>query len=41
VLEVEREGGEALLVPLISDAVRSVDIEHQRVDVDLAFRGES
>jgi 16S rRNA processing protein RimM len=41
VLEVEREGGEALLVPLISDAVRSVDIEHQRVDVDLAFLGES
>ena len=41
VLEVERaEGGEPLLVPLVSDAVRTVDLEHQQVDVDLGFLGE-
>jgi 16S rRNA processing protein RimM len=41
VLEVERaEGGQPLLVPLISDAVRTVDLEHQQVDVDLGFLGE-
>ena len=42
VLEVEREaGGEPLLVPLISDAVRTVDLERQRVDIDLDFLGEA
>jgi 16S rRNA processing protein RimM len=30
-----------LLVPLISDAVRSVDIEASVIDVDLAFLGEA
>ena len=41
VLEVERpEGGEPLLVPLISDAVRTVDLERQQIDVDLGFLGE-
>ena len=41
VLEVERSaGGGALLVPLISDAVRSVNIERQTIDVDLRFLGE-
>ena len=30
----------ALLVPLISDAVRTVDVEAQLIDVDLAFLGE-
>jgi len=41
VLEVARaEGGEPLLVPLISDAVRTVDLEHARIDVDLSFLGE-
>jgi len=42
VLEVARPapaGGE-LLVPLIHDAVRSVDVEARRIDVDLAFLGE-
>jgi 16S rRNA processing protein RimM len=38
-LEVEREGSE-LLVPLISDAVRTVDIEARVIDVDLSFLGE-
>jgi 16S rRNA processing protein RimM len=41
VLEVARaEGGDLLLVPLISDAVRTVDLEHQRIDIDLSFLGE-
>ena len=37
VLEVAREGREALLVPLVRDAVRRVDIAGGTVDVDLAF----
>jgi 16S rRNA processing protein RimM len=41
VLEVEREGGKALLVPLIRDAVRSVDIDAQQIDIDLRFLGET
>jgi len=42
VLEVARAaGGEPLLVPLVSDAVRRVDIGSGRVDVDLAFLGEA
>lgn len=42
VLEVDRGGGgAALLVPLIADAVRSVDVAAQRIDVDLAFLGEA
>ena len=43
VLEVVRSkgaGGE-LLVPLIRDAVRSVDVDARRIDVDLAFLGET
>lgn len=41
VLEVQRsEGGEPLLVPLVSDAVRMVDLERRQVDIDLAFLGE-
>ena len=46
VLEVHRtsEGGAAgtppLLVPLIRDAVRSVDIDRRAIDVDLRFLGE-
>ena len=42
VLEVSRsDGGEPLLVPLISDAVRTVDLEHERIDIDLDFLGEA
>jgi 16S rRNA processing protein RimM len=42
VLEVQRVGGgEPLLVPLISDAVRMVDLERAQIDVDLAFLGEA
>jgi ribosomal 30S subunit maturation factor RimM len=40
-LEVARNDGAAdLLVPLIRDAVRRVDIEHGEIDIDLAFLGE-
>ena len=42
VLEVAREDGAAdLLVPLIHDAVRSVDVERRAIDIDLAFLGEA
>lgn len=36
VLEVDRDGT-SLLVPLVRDAVRSVDVEGRAIDVDLAF----
>jgi 16S rRNA processing protein RimM len=31
------EGGEPLLVPMVKDAVRSVDVAARRIDVDLEF----
>jgi len=37
VLEVERGGREPLLVPLVGDAVRSIDKERRRIDVDSEF----
>ncbi len=41
VLEVVRDnGGEPLLVPLVSDAVRSVDLARRLIDVDLRYLGE-
>lgn len=41
VLEVGRPaGGDPLLVPLVSDAVRQVDVERGRIDIDLEFLGE-
>lgn len=44
VLEVERAAGTAagrvLLVPLISDAVREVDVERGVIEIDLRFLGE-
>lgn len=40
-LEVERPGAGDLLVPLVHDAVRSVDVGAGRIDVDLAFLGEA
>jgi 16S rRNA processing protein RimM len=41
-LEVQRPEptAKSLLVPLISDAVREVDVAARRIDVDLAFLGE-
>ncbi|HEU4703052.1 MAG TPA: ribosome maturation factor RimM [Conexibacter sp.] len=40
VLHVARDGRDELLVPLIRDAVRSVDVEARRIEIDLAFLGE-
>lgn len=41
VLEVERAGeGPALLVPLVSDAVRTVDVQARVIDIDLRFLDE-
>jgi 16S rRNA processing protein RimM len=40
-LEVARAGGGAdLLVPLVRDAIREVDVERARIDVDMHFLGE-
>ena len=36
-LEVERPGGEELLIPLVRDAIRAIDREGKRIDVDMAF----
>jgi 16S rRNA processing protein RimM len=42
VLEVERAPGPGmLLVPLVKDAVRSVDVKGRQIDVDLRFLGEA
>jgi 16S rRNA processing protein RimM len=41
VLEVERAGGDELLVPLVKDAIRRVDVEARRIDVSLEFVGEA
>jgi len=41
VLEVDRPGGPDLLVPLVHDAIRAVDTDARRIDVDLAFLGET
>lgn len=40
VLEVERAAGDALLVPMVRDAVRSVDLAARRIDISLEFVGE-
>ncbi len=40
VLEVDRGDGRELLVPLVRDAIRSVDLDGRRIDIDLAFLGE-
>ncbi len=40
VLEVARPDLDDLLVPLIRDAVRAVDVGARRIDVDLEFLGE-
>ncbi len=42
VLEVARDQGRGeLLVPLVRDAVRAVDVDRREIDVDLQFLGES
>ena len=40
VLVVDRGAAGELLVPMVRDAVRSVDVGARRIDVDLAFLGE-
>jgi 16S rRNA processing protein RimM len=39
-LEVERVGAPDLLVPLVRDAVRTVDVAAGRIDVDSGFLGD-
>ena len=39
-LEVEREGAELLVVPMVADAIRSIDVDAGHVDVNLRFIGE-
>ncbi len=39
-LVVDRAGGGELLVPLVRDAIRSVDVERRVIDVDRRFLGE-
>ena len=41
VLEVERVEGPVLLVPMVRDAIRSVDVASRRIDVSLEFLGET
>jgi 16S rRNA processing protein RimM len=38
-LAVTRDGGDEILVPLVSDAVVRVDIERKEIEVDLEFLG--
>ena len=40
-LEVERESGGVLLVPVISDALRTVDLKTRSIEIDLQFLGEA
>ena len=37
VLEVERPDGSELLVPMVGDAIRELDVAGRRVDIDLGF----
>jgi 16S rRNA processing protein RimM len=39
-LDIERIDAPALLVPLVSGAVRSVDVERREIEIDLEFLGE-
>ena len=40
-IEVQRDGAPDLLVPLVRDAIRKVDVKRRRIDVDLEFLGDS
>jgi 16S rRNA processing protein RimM len=40
-LQVRRPAGDELLVPMVQAAVRSIDTAGRRVDIDLAFLGET
>jgi 16S rRNA processing protein RimM len=41
VLQVRREDGRELLVPMVRDAIRDVDVAARRIDVSLEFLGEA
>jgi 16S rRNA processing protein RimM len=41
VLEVERHGAPDLLVPLVTDAVRRVDVKAKEIEIDLRFLDET
>ncbi len=40
VLEVDRKDTATLLVPMVHDAIRSIDTERRLIDIDLGFLGE-
>ncbi len=40
-LEVERPDGSELLVPMVRDAVRRVDVDAREIEVNLAFLGDA
>ena len=37
VLEVDRPDGSEVLVPMVRDAIRSIDVQARRIDVDMGF----
>ena len=39
-LEVARETGGPLLVPMVKDAIREIDVAAKRIEVDMAFVGD-
>lgn len=39
-LEVSREQGDALLVPMVKDAIRSIDPERRAIEIDTEFLGD-
>ena len=39
-LEVAREAGASLLVPMVRDAVRAIDVQARVIEIDLEFLGE-
>jgi 16S rRNA processing protein RimM len=39
-LEVDREAGGPLLVPMVKDAIRSIDVGAGRIEVSMSFVGE-
>jgi 16S rRNA processing protein RimM len=40
-LRVHREDGSELLVPMVSNAIRRIDVSRGRIDIDLGFLGEA
>lgn len=40
-LEVDRQQGGPILVPMVKDAIRNVDVAEGRIDVNLSFLGET